>query len=200
MESGFTTRSFWGGDGLLRATPEAYGSFQARGRIQAVASGLRHTATAMQDPSCICDLQYSSWQCWILNTLSEVRDQTHIPMETSWVHYSWATTGTAQPGLLYPKLRLLWILFSTRSWATVFHVCLCISQFSKNFLRQFIQNSPPSILHPPTAPQVMSDHPGLPAARILSGRVLQMFPLSNFPSTRLPLPQGCQSPIVHIYS
>ena len=34
------------------------------------------TATATQDPSHGCDLHHSSWQCWILNPLSEARDQT----------------------------------------------------------------------------------------------------------------------------
>ena len=29
----------------------------------------------MQDPSCICDLHHSLWQCWILNPLSEARDR-----------------------------------------------------------------------------------------------------------------------------
>ena len=32
------------------------------------------TATAMQDPSCVCDLHHSSWQPWILTPLSEARD------------------------------------------------------------------------------------------------------------------------------
>ena len=39
------------------------------------------TATATQDPSHICDLHHSSWQCWILNSLSEARDQTCILMD-----------------------------------------------------------------------------------------------------------------------
>ena len=34
------------------------------------------TATATKDPRCICDLHCSSWQCWLLNPLSEARDQT----------------------------------------------------------------------------------------------------------------------------
>ena len=41
------------------------------------------TDTAMQDPSCVCDLHYSSQQHQIPNPLSEARDQTHIPMDTS---------------------------------------------------------------------------------------------------------------------
>ena len=57
---------------LFRATPMAYGSSQARGPIRAAAA----TATAMQDPSRICNLHLSSQQCRFLNPLSEVRDQT----------------------------------------------------------------------------------------------------------------------------
>ena len=52
------------------------------------------TATAMQEPSCICDLPHSSQQCWILNLLRESRDQTHIFMDPSQVCYHWATMGT----------------------------------------------------------------------------------------------------------
>ena len=32
------------------------------------------TATATQDPSCICDLHHSQRRCWILHPLSEARD------------------------------------------------------------------------------------------------------------------------------
>ena len=32
------------------------------------------TATAMLDPSFICDLDHSSWYHWILNALSKARD------------------------------------------------------------------------------------------------------------------------------
>ena len=40
------------------------------------------TATAMQDPSLICDLRHSSWQRRILNSLSDARNRTQILMGT----------------------------------------------------------------------------------------------------------------------
>ena len=52
------------------------------------------TATAALDLSYLCDLHYSSLQHQILNLLSEARDQTHVPMDTSQVCFYWATTGT----------------------------------------------------------------------------------------------------------
>jgi len=42
-------------------------------------------ATAMPDLSRICNLYHSSWQCHILNPLSEARDQTCILVVTSQV-------------------------------------------------------------------------------------------------------------------
>lgn len=64
---------FW----LSRARPEAYGSSQARGQIGVL--GVAYTtATAMPDLSHVCNLHYSSWQCQILNPLSEAKDQTCI--------------------------------------------------------------------------------------------------------------------------
>ena len=52
------------------------------------------TATAMQDPSHICDLHHSSQQHWIFNPLSRAMDQTHILMDTSQICVHCATTGT----------------------------------------------------------------------------------------------------------
>ena len=46
-----------------------------------------NTATATLGQSCTCNLHHSSWQHWILNPLTEARDQTHILMDTSWVSY-----------------------------------------------------------------------------------------------------------------
>ena len=44
-------------------------------------------ATAMRDPSHICDLHHNSQQCQILNPLSEARDGTCNLMDTSWTLY-----------------------------------------------------------------------------------------------------------------
>ena len=43
------------------------------------------TATATWDLGCVCDLHQSSWQCWVLNPLSEARDQTLVLMDPSQV-------------------------------------------------------------------------------------------------------------------
>ena len=34
------------------------------------------TATATQNPNLVCDLHYSSWQCWILDPLIKAIDWT----------------------------------------------------------------------------------------------------------------------------
>ena len=39
------------------------------------------TATAIQDPSRVCDPHHSLWQCWILNQVSKARDPTIILMD-----------------------------------------------------------------------------------------------------------------------
>ena len=70
---------------LFRATPVAYGGSQARVHIGVVQRAYI-TATETPDPSCICDLHHSSCQRWILNPLSEARDQTCALMDTSRVH------------------------------------------------------------------------------------------------------------------
>ena len=69
---------------LFRAAPGADGCSQARGRIGAVAAGLHHChSNARSKPS--LHLHISSWQHRILNPLNEVRNQTHILMDASWV-------------------------------------------------------------------------------------------------------------------
>ena len=77
----------------LRVTPAAYGGSQDRvtSELQLLACA---TAIATQDPSCICDLHYSSRQCQILNPLRETRDGTGNFMVPSWIHFHYTTTGT----------------------------------------------------------------------------------------------------------
>ena len=62
------------------------------------------TVTAMQDPSCVCDLHHSSQQHWILNLLSEARDQTHNLMVTSWIRVCCTMTGTPPQGTFDCKI------------------------------------------------------------------------------------------------
>ena len=45
------------------------------------------TATATQDPSCVCDLHYSSQQGRILNPLSEARDRTCVLVDASQIRF-----------------------------------------------------------------------------------------------------------------
>ena len=52
------------------------------------------TATAMQDPSSICNL-HSLQQHWILNPLSKAGDQTWIFMDTSQVHNPLSHNGNS---------------------------------------------------------------------------------------------------------
>ena len=52
------------------------------------------TATAMQDPSHVCDLHSSSQQYQILNPRSEARDRTRNLMVPSQICFHYATTGT----------------------------------------------------------------------------------------------------------
>ena len=42
-------------------------------------------ATAMPDPSRVCNLHHSSWQHWILNSLSKAWDRTCNVMDPSWI-------------------------------------------------------------------------------------------------------------------
>ena len=71
---------------FLRPAPVAYGSSQARSWFQA--------ATAMPDPSHICDLHHSSWRPWMLNPLEVARDWTRILMDVSQICSHWAMMGT----------------------------------------------------------------------------------------------------------
>ena len=52
------------------------------------------TATAMPDPSLVCNQHCSSWQCQILNPLNEVRNPICILMVLDVFVTHWATMGT----------------------------------------------------------------------------------------------------------
>ena len=68
------------------------------------------TATAMPDPSCICDLHHSSWQCQIPYPLIEARDQTSILMDTSWF-VSAALQWEIPDMYVFIAILLFWICF-----------------------------------------------------------------------------------------
>ena len=65
---------------LFGAAPMVYGGSQGLNRSCSYA-----TATATPNLSLVCNLYHSSWQCWLLNPLSEARDRTSIFMDTSQV-------------------------------------------------------------------------------------------------------------------
>ena len=62
-------------------------------------------ATATRDPSHVCSLHHSSRQCWILNPLSKVRDQTRNLMVPSWIRQPLGHDGNSSRGIikLIPK-------------------------------------------------------------------------------------------------
>ena len=74
------------------------------------------TATAMLDQSLIWDLHHSSQQCQIPNPLSEARGRTHVLMDTSWIRFCCATTGT--PNLFF-NLNLPF------SYINYYYCCCC---------------------------------------------------------------------------
>ena len=79
---------------LFRAIPVAYGSSWARVELelQLLATAI---VTAAQDWSRICDRYHSLWQWWMLNHLSEARDQTWVLMNSSRVHNLLSHNGTS---------------------------------------------------------------------------------------------------------
>ena len=79
-----------------------------RRRVQSELQPLAYArATAMQDPSCVCNLQHSSRQHQILNPLSEARDRAHKLMVPSRMCFHCATTGTPA-AIFYHNPQHLW--------------------------------------------------------------------------------------------
>ena len=102
------------------------------------------TATAMQDPCLICDLHHTSWQCWILNPLIRVRDQTHILMDTSWVYFCWDTVGTPIDYISIQKDRQIeWKRESGDKWPG-FHSVEGNEYNTLYLLRKLLQKGKPS--------------------------------------------------------
>ena len=85
---------------FFRAAPATCGGSQARGQIRATATGLT-TATAMLDPSHVCDLHHRSRQRLNLNPLSEARDRTCNLVVPSWICFCCGMTGTPRHPLSY---------------------------------------------------------------------------------------------------
>ena len=80
------------------------------------------TATAKPDPSRVCNLHHSSWQCRILNPLGKARDRTCIFVDTSQIRFCWATTGTPvttnikQTAFLWTEILGLDFFFYSVGW------------------------------------------------------------------------------------
>ena len=83
---------------FFRDAPIAYGGSQATGQNIELYLLAYATTTETQNPSYTCNLHHSSQQYRIFNPLSRARDWTHVLMDTSQIHFGWATVGT--PGKL----------------------------------------------------------------------------------------------------
>ena len=75
---------------LFKAAPTAYGGSQARGWIRAEAAGLHHSHSNARSEPRLQPIYHSSRQRWILNPLSNTRDQICILKDASQIHYHWA--------------------------------------------------------------------------------------------------------------
>ena len=79
-------------------------------------------ATATWESRRVCDLDHSSQQHWILNPLRKARDWTCILIDTSQVHYPWATTGT--PAIFFKLANYIFraVLDVQKHWAQKYRV------------------------------------------------------------------------------
>ena len=78
---------------LFRALFVAYGCSQARGWIEAIAAGLRHSHSNIRSEPCLQPTP-RFWKCWILNPLGKARDRTHNFMVSGQIHFHCTTTRT----------------------------------------------------------------------------------------------------------
>ena len=81
----------------FKVVPVAYGSSSAGVELEPQLPAYA-TATAMCNPSLICDLHRSPQQCQILNPLSEARDRTCISMDTSQACFLLSHSGNSPQG------------------------------------------------------------------------------------------------------
>ena len=108
------------------------------------------TVIAMQDPSCVCNLHHSSQKHQILNPQSESRDWTYILMNTSWVCYCWATTGT--PSSLFFSffyLKKKYFLKLKYTWFTVLCQFLLYSKGIQSYICVYVYDHSFSHITPP---------------------------------------------------
>ena len=97
----------------FRAAPTAYEGSQARGQIELQLPACT-TATAMQNPSCICNLHHSSQQGPILNPLSKARDGIPNLLVPSQICFCCATTRTPQTAFLIEGAVAQWRVMQLR--------------------------------------------------------------------------------------
>ena len=88
----------------------------------------------MQDLSHVCNLHYSSWQCWTLNPQNEARDWTCILMDTSWVCHHWTTIGIPLSIFLYSLWFFQWSISSSVAYCLLQGVCGFCYFFSYRWL------------------------------------------------------------------
>ena len=79
---------------LFRATPTAYGGYQASRRIGDIAASLHHSHSNVGSEPRLWPTPHRSWKCWILNPVSKARDQTCINMDAGQIRFHWAATGS----------------------------------------------------------------------------------------------------------
>ena len=107
---------------FFRASRAACGRPPARRWIRAVAAGVHHSHSHAGSEPCL-HLHHSSRQGWILNALSEARDQTHILMDTSRIPSS--LTHSRNSHVLYLRSAshsaciVIYLFVSASSWMLV---------------------------------------------------------------------------------
>ena len=101
---------------LFRATTTTHGSSQARGWIGATATCLCHSHSHLHKPqpqqrqirAISATYTTAHGNSWILNTLSEARDQTRNLMVPSQIHFHCTMSGTPTVFLFCKKFHLLY--------------------------------------------------------------------------------------------